>query len=505
MELEQAIRSAHEHHRAGREELAEDLYRRILNILPNNAAVYNDLGNLLHEKEQLDEAVACYQKAIDLNPEFAGAHYNLGEVMHEKGRLDDALTCYRNTIRLMPEFIGAYYNLGILLQEKGQFDEAISYYQKVLELDPQHAETYNNIGIIYREKGLSDEAIQYFQKTLEYNPDHFDALSNLGITFYAKRQFEEALDCYRKALQIYPTSPWVHTFLGIISHNKGDVDQSATFFRRALQYNPNIQNQQTKFSTLFRNAETLDQAIHSLSKTHHPTILISVSAFNRKKITQVSLAQTMRYKTPYCHLQVYNDNSTEYGSSFLMSYADEVIQLPEKKGIHELRWQQFRNYLESDFDLLYMTDNDVFHDPQYVTVIEALYDIGSHALPVCLYNSVFHMQPETILYCRNGMMLKKTAPGVSMLFDRKMARKILSVKDAISKQHSVSWDYGAAEYLGLPWITPETSFLEHFGADGIHNDDYNRDRAINPTKYLQERRASLLQYLQHDTELTIPF
>lgn len=506
MEIEEAIRAAHEHHRAGREELAEDLYRRILKIQPENAAVYNDLGNLFQEREQLDEAIACYQKAIELNPECAGAHYNLGEVMHGQGRLDDARTCYQNTIRLMPDFTGAYYNLGVILQETGQVDEALSCYKKALELDPQHADLYNNIGILYQEKGFSDEAIGYFQKTLEYAPDHFDALNNLGVIFYAKRQFDEALECYQRALEIYPTSPRIYTFMGILSQNKGDVDTAAAFFRKALQYNPNIHGQQTQFSTLLRDAQTVDQVIRNHAKTQRLKILISVSAYNRKKITQLSLAQTMRYRTPSsCHVQVYNDQSTEYGSAFLVPYADEVIQLPAKMGIHALRWHQFRKFMDSDFDLLYLTDNDVIHDPQYIRVIEALYEIGSRSLPVCLYNSIYHMQPETILCCRNGLMLKKTAPGISMLLDRKMVGKILSARDAAGEHQTLSWDYAATEYLGLPWITPETSFLEHFGAGGIHNDDYNRDRALYPTPYLQERRDSLLQYLQHDIEVTISF
>jgi hypothetical protein len=217
----------------------------------------------------------------------------------------------------------------------------------------------------------------------------------------------------------------------------------------------------------------------------------------------MSLTQTKRYKTSYCHLQVYNDHSTEYDNDFLTPYADEVIKLPSKMGIHSLRWHQFREFLKTDFDFIYMTDGDVIHDPRFITVLEVLYETGDGKLPVCLFNSAFHVEPRIILYRKNGVMLKGTAPGVSMFYDRAMVEKIVSMLD---RHHDTSiWDYTALKYLGLPWVTPETSYLEHYGGGGIHNADYERDRAINPTEYLRERREGILRYLTHDDELQMVF
>jgi peptidylprolyl isomerase len=252
--------------------------------------------------------------------------------------------------------------------------------------------------------------------------------------------------------------------------------------------------------------EKLDDVIKRYQKNLQMSILISVPVFNRKKITQLSLAQTKRYKTSHCYLQVYNDHSTEYDNSFLMPCADEVIQLPKKMGTHNLRLYQFRKFLETDFDFIYMTDNDVIHDPQYINVLEILYKMGDRKLPVCIYNTIFHMQEGNILYHGNGIFLRKTAPGVSMFYDRKMVEKIVSMLDKIGNSHDdFGWDYRAIAYLDLPWITSETSYLEHYGGNGSHNYDYERDRALNPTKYLKEKRESILKYLTQDIELKIPF
>jgi hypothetical protein len=88
-----------------------------------------------------------------------------------------------------------------------------------------------------------------------------------------------------------------------------------------------------------------------------------------------------------------------------------------------------------------------------------------------------------------------------MLYDRTMVEKIVSAKERLPGNEV--WDYAALKYLGLPWITPETSYLEHYGTGGIHNMDNERDRAINPTEYLRERRDRILKYLMHDDESEI--
>ena len=234
--------------------------------------------------------------------------------------------------------------------------------------------------------------------------------------------------------------------------------------------------------------------------------MIVIDAFNRGKITQLSLTQTKKYKTSYCHLQVYNDHSTEYDNSFLSSYADEVIQLPNKMGSHNLRLYQFRKYLDTNYDFLYFTDSDVIHDPQYINILLALYEIGYRKFPVCLYNSKDHSHENNILDYRNGIFLRKTAPGVSMFYDKKMVEKIVTVIDKASNEHAnYNWDYRAIAYLGLPWITPEKSYLEHYGGGGIHSTDYEKDRAINPTEYLQDRREAILKYLTQDNKIEITF
>ena len=351
--------------------------------------------------------------------------------------------------------------------------------------------------MIYHQSGNLLQAETIYKKILRGQPDNFDALHMLGVLYAQQKNQESAVRFIRKAVKINPDSAYAYYNLANVFRDNGRFEEASSCYQKVLELHRNNEPALNDLGITFERGIDLNDSLKS-HQTSDKSILISVPVFNRKRVTRLSLAQTMRYKTPSCFMQVYNDHSDEYDNTFLTPYADEVIQLPDKKGINALRWHQFKCFLETDFDFIYMTDSDVIHDPGFISALDVLYKTGGGKLPVCLFNSSFHMEPRIILYRRNGVMLKGTAPGVSMFYDRTMAEKIVSV---LERRHDNEvWDFAAVKYLGLPWITPETSYLEHYGTGGIHNTDNERDRAINPTDYLRERRELILKYLMQNDE-----
>jgi glycosyltransferase involved in cell wall biosynthesis len=227
---------------------------------------------------------------------------------------------------------------------------------------------------------------------------------------------------------------------------------------------------------------------------------IVVSTWNRREITELSLRQTSRFKAD-ADLIVYDDYSTEYDLDWLRRIAGDVRQAPRKLGIAALRAYQFREFLRSDAELVYFTDNDVLHDPTFVFRLRRMYDlIPAVKLPVCLYNSSFHSAPENSLKETREVEIRKTAPGISQLYDRSMAERIVAgLVEKPGLEGLYGWDYHLPMILQLPWIQTRTSYLEHFGAGGMHNsagdEGLERDRALNPTPYLVHARESVVRWL----------
>lgn len=110
-----------------------------------------------------DEAQGAYRRALELNPELAAAYLNLGRLVHEQGDLAAAEALYRQALeRCEPEATAAF-NLGVVLQDGERWAEAAAAYRRALELDPAYADAYYNLAAVYEALGDRTIALQNLQ------------------------------------------------------------------------------------------------------------------------------------------------------------------------------------------------------------------------------------------------------------------------------------------------------------------------------------------------------
>ncbi len=163
----------------GQPDRAIEDYRHALALEPNDSDTHDNLGVVLAEQGQADEAIAEYNAALRLNPSNAEAHNNLANVLHHKGRTDEAIPHFREALRLDPDFPEAHNNLGNALAGRGELTEAVSHYRAALDLNPNLAEAHCNLGLALVRLGRRDEAVTEFNATLRLKPDFAIALRAL--------------------------------------------------------------------------------------------------------------------------------------------------------------------------------------------------------------------------------------------------------------------------------------------------------------------------------------
>ena len=93
-----------------------------------------ELGLVLGEQGQLDEAIAACRRAIELKPDHADAHYGLGTFLVRTGRLDEAVAAYRKAIALKPDHAESHCNLGLALRQQGKLAQALTSLERGHEL-----------------------------------------------------------------------------------------------------------------------------------------------------------------------------------------------------------------------------------------------------------------------------------------------------------------------------------------------------------------------------------
>ena len=103
-----------------------EVQRRLTTERPNDAAVFNDLGNLLLLAQKPAEAEAAYRRALELDADKVSALFNLGLLLQQRGDLKGAMQLYQRALKVEPDHAWAHYQLGAIHESLRQPSRAIS-------------------------------------------------------------------------------------------------------------------------------------------------------------------------------------------------------------------------------------------------------------------------------------------------------------------------------------------------------------------------------------------
>ena len=97
--------------RLGRGQLAEAMFRRVLDASPNAGATWNNLGALYLAEHRVPDAIGALTHAVAVNPDLATAHNGLGVAYAQQGDTARAAFEWRKALELRPGYADAQYNL----------------------------------------------------------------------------------------------------------------------------------------------------------------------------------------------------------------------------------------------------------------------------------------------------------------------------------------------------------------------------------------------------------
>jgi uncharacterized protein (TIGR02466 family) len=117
--------------RANRFADAEVQYRRAIEHQPI-AAFHVQLGMVLLRQERVDEAVTAFEKAIELNPNLAAAYGNLGNAEQKRGNMEAAAAAYERACALNPKDTISYVSFGMARMKLGHAREAAEIFERTL-------------------------------------------------------------------------------------------------------------------------------------------------------------------------------------------------------------------------------------------------------------------------------------------------------------------------------------------------------------------------------------
>ena len=193
-----------EYFRRGQYEDAIAALQNVLRIYPNDDVTLFDSAISCERLGKPEQAERLYREALASKPNFADAHYNLGSLLNRMGKPDQAVVEFQAAIRLKPDYAAAYNNLGNALSNLGRYPEAIANYTEAVRRDPSYAEAYNNLGTALRKLGRYREAQAQLGEALRRNPDFAAAHFNLAVCYLDQSDSAQAMAHFDAAARLDP-------------------------------------------------------------------------------------------------------------------------------------------------------------------------------------------------------------------------------------------------------------------------------------------------------------
>jgi predicted O-linked N-acetylglucosamine transferase (SPINDLY family) len=188
--LSEALAIGLAHHRAGRLDWAEEVYRSILRQEPEHAETLHLAGALAYEARRYAEAVERIRRAIRVEPRVAQYHNSLGLALMATGEFDAAAAACRRAIELRPDYALAHNNLGLIRKRQGRLAEASACYRQALQLQPDYAEAHVNLAVALEDEGQPLAAIACYRQALQIKPDWSQVHSHLLHVMHFCEEFD---------------------------------------------------------------------------------------------------------------------------------------------------------------------------------------------------------------------------------------------------------------------------------------------------------------------------
>ncbi|WP_431857341.1 tetratricopeptide repeat protein [Azospirillum sp.] len=212
--LQEALDLALQHHRAGRLDEADALYRRILDAVPGHTDALHLLGLLRLSRGDAAGAADLIGQAVERSPAVGQLRFNLGNALSGAGRAEAAAEQYAAATRLLPDFAPAFAALGQVLAGLGRPAEALPAFARWAALDGGDPNLFVQAANLHLGLGRIDAAVTAYTRVVALAPATCGVLMTLARLLLQANRFAEATRLLRRAVRLDPGSAEAHDELG---------------------------------------------------------------------------------------------------------------------------------------------------------------------------------------------------------------------------------------------------------------------------------------------------
>jgi tetratricopeptide (TPR) repeat protein len=177
---------------------------------PKDARKAYDKGREVLRKDKAADAQKNFEKAVEIYPQFASAWYELGQLHEKASEFADARKCYAQASAADAKFINPYMALATLSARDQNWQEVAAATSQVNRLDPvDFPQAYFFNSVANYNLGKIDAAETSAREAQKLDPAHRIPKVDhvLGLILYQKKDYAGAAEQMRKYLMFSPNAP----------------------------------------------------------------------------------------------------------------------------------------------------------------------------------------------------------------------------------------------------------------------------------------------------------
>lgn len=184
--------------------VAQQAYTALYQLDPDSVLVHRALAETLAGSGQPEKSIAEYEAAIRKEPNNADLYESLGEQNQKLSRYDAARDAYSKELELNPNSAIALYNLGKIDVEHGKPEEGVAILRKAAAAHARLAPTDFYLGYGLAQVGQNEEAAHWLEQSIASEPSAFIAqsayfqLARVYQHLGRKEDAQRALDTLKK-------------------------------------------------------------------------------------------------------------------------------------------------------------------------------------------------------------------------------------------------------------------------------------------------------------------
>lgn len=221
---------------------AEAHAREAIAVAPDDWRGHNVLGEALARRGHFAEALAAWRRVVELTPDNAIGWRNIGTCHHGLDQFEAAVEAYRRSLSIQPNAL-AYSNLATVLYFQKEYEEAAEMFRSATQLRPADPILWGNLGNAYRwipgheqesVAGL-DRAIALGYERLQQNPADYRLWARLAEWLASRGRNSEARKALELAVDKAPDDMDVIVRAAHIHIDLGERDAGLGWIRRAVE------------------------------------------------------------------------------------------------------------------------------------------------------------------------------------------------------------------------------------------------------------------------------